>query len=289
MSFNRPVTQLISQRFSCRSYLDRPIEEQERQLLASFASSSRVGPFGALARFELVTATEEDTKALRGLGTYGLIRGATGFMIGAMEDGEKNLEDFGYLMERIVLYATDLGLGTCWLGGTFNKSRFARRISASGRESVPAVVSVGHISEKRGRLDSVIRKGAGSETRLPWDRMFFDGEFGAPISRETAGSYAEPLEMVRLGPSASNRQPWRIIKDGRTWHFYLQRTPGYRDGRLMRLWRIADMQRLDMGIAMSHFELTADELGLQGNWEVREPAIARPDELTEYTVSRAGA
>ena len=58
---------------------------------------------------------------------------------------------------------------------------------------------------------------------------------------------------------------------------------------MMRLLRIPDMQRLDMGIAMSHFELTADELGLQGKWEVREPVIARPDALTEYTVSWAGA
>lgn len=53
----------------------------------------------------------------------------------------------------------------------------------------------------------------------------------------------------------------------------------------MRLMRIADMQRIDMGIAMSHFELAAHELGLKGKWKFREPAIAKPDELTEYTIS----
>ena len=52
--------------------------------------------------------------------------------------GEKNLEDFGYTMERIILFATDLGLGTCWLGGSFTKSRFAEKISANGSERVPA-------------------------------------------------------------------------------------------------------------------------------------------------------
>ena len=43
-----------------------------------------------------------------------------------------------------------------------------------------------------------------------------------------------------------------------------------------------------MGIAMSHFELTANELGLMGKWQIREPDIEKPDELTEYTVSWVG-
>ena len=53
----------------------------------------------------------------------------------------------------------------------------------------------------------------------------------------------------------------------------------------MKLLRIADMQRIDVGIAMSHFELTANELGLMGRWEIREPRTEKPDEWTEYTVS----
>jgi hypothetical protein len=48
---------------------------------------------------------------------------------------------------------------------------------------------------------------------------------------------------------------------------------------------VADIQRLDMGIAMAHFELTARELGLSGRWERKEPSVQKPDELTEYVVS----
>lgn len=285
MSFTKPVTEVIQQRFSCRSYLNSPIAPGERQRLEDYASLAHTGPFGTQARFQLVAATEDDRKALRGLGTYGFIRGATGFIIGAVQGSDKNLEDFGYLMEGIILYATDLGLGTCWLGGTFTKSRFARRISARERESVPAVASAGYPAEKPRAMDSVIRQGAGSHRRLPWERLFFDAEFGVPLSPEIAGGFATPLEMVRIGPSASNQQPWRIVKDGSDWHFYLKRTRGYRERRIMKLMRIADMQRIDMGIAMSHFELAAHELDLKGKWEVREPAIEKPDELTEYTIS----
>jgi hypothetical protein len=43
-----------------------------------------------------------------------------------------------------------------------------------------------------------------------------------------------------------------------------------------------------MGIAMSHFELTANECGLKGKWVVKEPHIEKPDRLTEYSVSWIG-
>jgi hypothetical protein len=49
--------------------------------------------------------------------------------------------------------------------------------------------------------------------------------------------------------------------------------------------RVADLQRVDVGIAMCHFALTADELGLRGAWAIEEPDVVRPDDLTEYVVS----
>ena len=286
MLFTHPVSDVIQQRFSCRNYLETAIEETQRRSLADFLASDGAGPFGTRTRFALVAATENDRKALRGLGTYGFIKGATGFVIGAVEDGPQNLEDFGYAMERAILFATDLGLGTCWLGGSFTKSTFARRIAAGASESVPAVTSIGYIGDDR--RNTAQRQRIGADSRLPWEELFFDKAFGVPLSSQAAGALAMPLEMVRLGPSASNKQPWRIVKDGNAWHFYMQRTPGYRDQLLARLLSIADMQRVDMGIAMSHFELTADELGLKGGWAVHDPGVAVPDRLTEYTVTWMG-
>ena len=188
-------------------------------------------------------------------------------------------------MEKIILCATDLGLGTCWLGGSFNRSRFAKKIAASKNEIIPAVTSVGYISGRPRKFDQVIRKEAVADHRRPWDWLFFDGDFGSPLTNQAAGSYATPLEMLRLGPSASNQQPWRIVKDVDIWHFYLQRKLGYRDNSLAKLLKTADLQRVDMGIAMCHFELTAQELDLTGRWMVADPGIKMPDALTEYTVS----
>jgi hypothetical protein len=287
--YNQPITEVIRQRFSCRAYGTEPIGAELQRQLQDFMRPLRAGPLGSPARFELVAATEQDRQSLKGLGTYGFIQGATGFVVGAAGPGDKNLEDYGYLLEGIVLRATDLGLGTCWLGGTFTKSSFAKKISAQPGELLPAVASVGYIERPEAVRDTLFRQRLGANHRLPWTSQFFNEQFGSALAPETAGAYAAPLEMARLAPSASNRQPWRVVKAGPLWHFYLQRSPGYRQGFLSRLMKVDDIQRVDMGIAMCHFQLAADQAGLGGRWVLANPGLPLPYELTEYTVTWVSA
>jgi Putative TM nitroreductase len=287
MLYSKPVTEIIQKRFSCRTYIDKPITEEDQERLSDFLSAIGRGPFGAMVRFKLIAATDQDRKALKGLGTYGFIKGATGFIVGAVGPSSKNLEDFGYTMERAILFATDMGLGTCWLGGSFTRSSFAKKISATADELVPAVASVGYILKKE-QAGVTIRQLVGGHNRKPWENLFFREKFGVPLSSDDAGPYAVPLEMVRIAPSASNKQPWRIIKEEDSWHFYMQRTKGYGNSLTFKLLNIADLQRVDMGIAMCHFELSARELGSKGRWEISEPKIEKPDALCEYTASWIG-
>jgi hypothetical protein len=46
-----------------------------------------------------------------------------------------------------------------------------------------------------------------------------------------------------------------------------------------------DLQRVDMGIAMAHLELTAREAGIEGRWVVDDPGLAVPDRHTEYVTT----
>ena len=287
MRLDKPITEIIQQRFSCRTYLKKLIEDDHRKRLAGFLANLQEGPLGNRTRFELVAATSADSANLKGLGTYGFIRNPAAFIIGTTFEGDKNLEDFGYQMEKAILSATDLGLGTCWLGGTFTKSKFAQKIDLSPDEIIPAVTSVGYIAKKPRWLDGEVRRIANADRRLPWERLFFDTRLGTPLSKEQAGEYALPIEMVRLAPSASNRQPWRIVRVEETWHFYLMRTPGYLNSNTARLLKLADLQRVDMGIAMCHFELSARDAGLEGHWAVTKPDLYIPGKLTEYVVSWA--
>ena len=188
-------------------------------------------------------------------------------------------------MELAILQATDLGLGTCWLGGTFSKSGFARKIGLSESELMPAVAAVGY-AEEGGFSRDRIRRMAGSNLRRPPHELFFDGAFGAPLAPSGAGAYAEALELVRWAPSASNRQPWRIVRTAAGWHFFLARTRGYGKGTLLfAVLRLADLQRVDLGIAMCHFELAAREAGQAGSWVIDDPGLAIPQTGVEYTAT----
>ncbi len=246
------------------------------------------GPLGSSLRFTLIAAEKEDGAALKGLGTYGFIRNPAGFILGAVKEGEKCLEDFGHAAESLVLRATDLGLGTCWIGGLFTRSSFSRRIHLRDDERMPAVISVGIIADQDAARRGAVRRLAGGCRRLPWESLFFDGRFGVPLGRQAAGPAATALEMVRLAPSASNKQPWRILRTDRCWHFFLHHTPGYPPGLGKLLLGVEDLQRVDIGIAMCHFEGAVKELGLKGRWIVRPPEVGLRDALTEYAVSWQG-
>jgi hypothetical protein len=188
------------------------------------------------------------------------------------------MEDYGYGMERNILFATSLGLGTCWLGGTLNRAGFARRIGLEEGELMPAISPVGYPAGKRSLTDRAFRFMAKSDRRRPWTELFFDGRPGNPLAQEHAGPFAEALEAVRIGPSASNRQPWRVVREGACFHFFLRRTPGYD-----RMTGEVRLQEVDMGIALCHFELAARESGIPGGWKDSRPSF--DPEAMEYVVS----
>ncbi|MCK4641377.1 MAG: nitroreductase [Candidatus Marinimicrobia bacterium] len=269
---------LIRRRSSRRSYkpevLSDKIQEQINQIIVTIPA----GPFGTDSSFRLIRKSIAADQKIK-LGTYGFISGAQYFIVGKTVSGTEAFIDFGYRMEWIILKLTGLELGTCWLGGTFTRSEFARLVNLQENEVIPAITPVGHATEKRSIRDRLIRLGAGSKNRKPWLEIFFNGDFNHPSDNKQIGDYSTVLEMVRLAPSASNKQPWRVVQSDNACHFYLQRTAGY-----SRMFPAIDLQQVDIGIAMGHFELSARELQLSGHWQIADPGIVHP-EGTEYILS----
>jgi hypothetical protein len=166
------------------------------------------------------------------------------------------------------------------LGGTFKRSGFADKISINEGELLPVISPIGYPREKRSVVDRMFRYVAASDKRKPWKELFYLHDTDNFLDNQNSGKFNTPLECVRMAPSASNKQPWRIIKGkGQdAIHFYLKRTPGYEN-----IVKDIKLQNVDMGIAMCHFELSAIELGLKGGWSVNDPQI-KPDGM-EYIVS----
>lgn len=275
--FGKPITEIIKARKSIRTYQKQSLPEAVKERLALYLKEVE-GVFGAKVRFNLI-----DSSILLGnsglkLGTYGVIKGASTFITTAVKSGDKNLEELGYMLEKVILYATALGLGTCWLGGTFHRGEFAKAMALKPDEILPIITPVGYPQAQVRPMIAILKFIAGSATRKPWQDLFFVHDFSCPLSAEDAGEYYLPLEMVRLAPSAINRQPWRIIKDMNQYHFYLQRARGMTSTGF-------DIQKIDLGIAMSHFELTAKELALCGHWQVKDPGVKNIQSNIEYIVS----
>ncbi|MCD8501479.1 MAG: hypothetical protein LRY71_07120 [Bacillaceae bacterium] len=60
-------------------------------------------------------------------------------------------------------------------------------------------------------FDKTLRYVTKADNKKAWEELFFNENFNQSLSKVDAGQLATPIEMVRLGPSASNKQPWRIV------------------------------------------------------------------------------
>ena len=279
MDFGEPIIGLIERRSSCRSFDGGKRDEAALDRLSDFIDSVNDSSGGEM-RFVLIRQYYGMPERL---GTYGVISGAFDYIVGVFPKEGGDPVKFGRLFEEIVLYATALGLGTCWLGGTFQRSDFAAKVNPGENEFIPIVSPVGIAAPRRRLVDRAFRAGAGSNQRKAFKELFFDGSIDTPLSEEAAGAYLQPLKAVRLAPSASNKQPWRLLKDGENFHFYLCRNKGYGPSNF-------DIQLSDIGIAQCHFALTAADAGLSGRFDYlpSPPEAADWVYVTTFVPKQAG-
>ena len=133
--------------------------------------------------------------------------------------------------------------------------------------------SVSGVTARVAREIAIVEKADCFEIRP--EVPFFDGSFDHPLTQQKAGAFAQPLEMVRWAPSAVNKQPWRVVLDGKSGHFYERKSKGYVDATG---W---DIQKIDLGIALCHFVCGLEEQGVKWCLVVADPGLAVPVS-TEY-------
>jgi len=263
----------ILNRKSVRNYTGDALSTEDRKLILEHINDAQnlKGPFGSEVKLilkELDTVKEKDK-----IGTYGFIKKAPSFLISICKNDQNSLLDLGFVIEKLILKLEENGLSTCWLGGTFHRKKLQLEQAISVEGFIPIIVPVGYAAEKAGVFAKVIRKMAKSDHRLDFDLLFFQNDFSQPIQDPAQRAL---LEYVRLAPSASNKQPWRVLmtKEGRA-HFYMERTPKY--GASLGY----DIQMVDMGIALAHYCL------LSGKEEVliENPQLACPNENYAYLFS----
>lgn len=276
MNINFSIEESVKKRYSVRNYKEQEVELDKRKAIESFVNSLD-NPFGKKVNFHYLDNRE--MKDEDKLGTYGVIKGAMQYIGTTIKLEPMALEALGYELEAVILYLAHLELGTCWLGGTFNRKGFAKAMNIKEDEIFPIITPYGYAATKKHMKEIVMRKMIKADQRKEWNQLFYINDFQTTLTKEKAGELEVPLEMVRLGPSASNKQPWRILIKDNACHFYEYKQPGYSDSFPY------DIQRVDMGIAAAHFDFSVKEKGLKGYFDTEcEPELELPDHM-EYVFS----
>lgn len=274
ISFN--VEDAVRKRYSVRNYSQKEVETEKRDKIEAFIRALE-NPFGNRINFHYLDGS--GIKDVEKLGTYGVIKGAKQYIGTTIKLEDMALEALGYEFEVMILYLAHLGIGTCWLGGTFDRKGFAEAMKVDEGDLFPVISPYGYAADKKHIKEMAMRKVIKADQRKPWKELFFKDDFSTPLTEDEAGDLAFPLEMVRLGPSASNKQPWRLVLMDENLHFYEDREPGYSDRFPY------DIQRVDMGIAAAHFDLSIKEKGIKGHFDKdSNPGIALPENM-EYVFS----
>jgi len=256
MKFENDLTELIKKRFSCRNFQDKKLEYSTKNDLVNACQLINDGLFGEELSLFFIDRTEDNKPGIH-TGGFEYIVNPEYYIAGKIQNSKYAYESYGYVLEQLVLKATDLDLGTCWIG-YFNPA-FFYEVQLSADEVFPAIIILGYPAEKKALIDILNRKlYSRGDNRRKWDRLFFNKDFNNPLTRDFADKFSEPLEMLRLAPSSGNTQPWRVVKEvnANIFHFYKQIVSYH--------YELKKLHNIDIGIAMCHFDLTARDLCLYG-------------------------
>ena len=268
----------IESRTSTRTFQKRPLDHNDLEMISAYLNQpeNRIGPFGNRPEYELIIETEEREKDT--IGTYGIIKNPQGYILGGCTTDPQALFDYAFVLENMALYLTEIGIGTCWLGGRFKKQQAMSHLTLADDEVIPAISPIGYPEENRRLKEKVMRKVLHAKNRKPADELFFYELFGQPLG-DRASIFQQALHYVRIGPSAQNKQPWRLIfnADRTQVHFYI--VTALADHPLY----MCPPEYLDIGIAYNHFKAGVDEVGITGELVIEEPDIEKPSSAIYIT------
>lgn len=250
----RSWNEAIDNRRSVRSYQRKPVSDE------TFASIEKLldgfSPLCKGARAYLVKRGA--SRLFTGfLGSFGRISNPPSAAVFA---GDVHLpghmEAIGYLGEAIILEATSLGLGTCWVAGSFSRHRTLNRVRLRPGWKPIAVTPLGYEAKHRTLSEITLEAMTKPDTRKPLDELVS----GIPRARWPKG-LKDALDAARWAPSARNAQPWRFRVD-------IEGVTLSVDSGDVNL---NSIKRLDCGIAMLHFEVACWASGIRGSWRFPEP------------------
>ena len=179
------ITEALPKRFSCRAFDTREVEAEKLDLLRSEVERANAESGLHLQLFGPGEGRLDLSKKM-------FAGEAPCYLAFVGEDTPVGKERVGYFGERVVLSATALGLGTCWVAGTFD------------RKTVVAEVGEGEVLHDGGAKSSRMEKMPGIAAEA-FRRACVDPERDVLVVISASGKNAAPVEMLRTAKAAGVR------------------------------------------------------------------------------------
>ena len=282
------LLEAIQQRRSIRNYSDKPIPQEIIDKINEYINSKELmsGPFGI--RFKIVVLQKKMGDAP---GTYGYIKNAPAVLAGVANYEKYTLFELAFVFHRLVLYLVSQGLQTCWVGASFKHDDIVEAGGVEENEIVPAIAFFGYqkVNENGKRqkhtFEKIMLRGLKPHNRHPFEEFGCLHDFSTPLTEETAGIFAEALNIAKLAPSAQNKQSWRVVvDDDSTIHFYVEKQLMHMVGKGFRKYACPP-EYIENGIFACHFAIYMKDKGIDGHFVIADPNIPLPTNNHEYMVS----
>lgn len=222
----------IDIRCSRRTYLDKEIEEEKLKELQEIIDNINLE---SGLNIKLIKNGKELFKSFKS--SYGMFSGVNAYFALAGNKNDKHLlQKSGYFGEILILEATDIGLSTCWIGGTYDKKGCEKQIEIGDNEELIAIISVGYANENKTLKEKIISGFAHRKTKTK-EEMYTSEEKNIP------DEFIMGMAAVQKAPSAINGQPVKFH---------------YEKGNVTAaVGNKNSYEKIDLGIAMLHFEIGA--------------------------------
>lgn len=195
--------ELLKNRHSVRSYTTETIPTAILNKLRAEVTMTNTHEQGL--KFQIITDDPEPFKAFSR--SYGSFINPRNYLAAVVDTAAPNVEErAGYFAERFAIKAVELGLGTCFVGGTYNSSVVKAQLRAG--EKVLFIVIFGYELEKKRVLARVTERIFHHKQMAIED--FFEPREDLSNALEKYPLLREGLEAVACAPSALNKRPARV-------------------------------------------------------------------------------
>jgi hypothetical protein len=262
---------IMRARHSCRSFQIRKLTQKDHdELLKSIQFHSKSSFSGqSSVRFEYLSAPL----------TVWPVVNATEFLvaIAPKEYNRLDILDVGHNLQKIVIDATRLGLGTCWIGPGVDHSSVIAQLGNRydpDKDHIICVCAVGYPSKYIPVFVRIFNHQF--LNRLPLNTLFFSDErFEKPLNVETSpfNRFDRNYEVCQWAPSSYNGQTTRCVALTDKGGSLFKRMDFYATTKSRYYAPIA------VGIWCANWELGCEELGITGHFKVL-PEMAKNGEKT---------